>query len=271
MGKIISCRIRGASRRAELALQGEPMATLLTSSSSSTVAARDVRSRSLDRSDRRFYPAMAAAIVLAEAVGFGHSEHARIAGHHALQPMAILHVALFSGWLALFLVQTLLVATGRTRVHRRLGILAAAVAGLMVVTAPPLAIDLARRGVASSDPLAFLFTMLVDVVVFGVLVACGIHFRRRVEWHKRLMLLATTSLLPPGISRWPIAVASPGPVIMGVMVAFLAAAPVRDLWTGRRMHGVSLWGGIALRLSVPVRLAIAYSAPWHRVAAWLIR
>lgn len=247
------------------------MATLLTPSPSGTLSARDVPSRSRDRADRWFYPAMAAAVIAAEAVGFGHSERARVAQHHALEPMAILHAALFSGWLGLFLVQTLLAATGRVRFHRRLGVVAATIAALMVVTAPPLAIDLARRGVASSDPLAFLFTMLADLVAFALFVGCGIHSRRHVESHRRLMLLATTSLLPPGIGRWPIAIANPGPVIMAVMVAFLAAAPVRDLLMRRPMHRVSLWGGIAVLLSVPVRLAIAYSAPWHRVAAWLLR
>jgi uncharacterized membrane protein YozB (DUF420 family) len=244
------------------------MATLLTPSPSGALAARAVPVRALDR---WFYPGMAVAIVLAEAVGFGHSERGRIAGHPALHPMAILHITLFAGWLPLFLVQTFLVATGRPRFHRRLGAVAATVAGLMLVTAPPLAIDLARRGVASSDPLAFLFIMLVDLLMFAIFAGSGIYFRRRAETHKRLMLLATMSLLPPGISRWPIAIASPGPVIMGVMVVFLVAAPVRDLWARRRMHAVSLWGGVALLLSVPVRMAIAYSAPWHRVAAWLIR
>lgn len=247
------------------------MATLLTPSPSAALPARDVPVRLLVRSDRWFYPGMAGAIVLAEAVGFWHSERGRIAGHHALHPMAVVHITLFSGWLALFLVQTLLVATGRTRIHRTLGLAAAAVAGLMLATAPPLAIDLARRGVASSDPLAFLFIMLMDLPLFAVFVASGIYLRRRAETHKRLMLLATMSLLPPGISRWPIAIANPGPVIMGVMLAFLVAAPVRDLWTRRRIHAVSLWGGVAVLLSVPVRIAIAYSAPWHRVAAWLIR
>jgi hypothetical protein len=247
------------------------MATLLTPSPSGTLAERAVPVRPVARSDRWFYPGMAAAIVLAEVAGFWHSERGRIAGHHALHPMAVVHITLFSGWLVLFLVQTILVAIGRMRFHRRLGVVAATVAALMLVTAAPLAIDLARRGVLSSDPLAFLFIMLVDLVMFAVFAGSGIYFRRRAETHKRLMLLATMSLLPPGISRWPIAIANPGPVIMGALAMFLLAAPVRDRWARRRMHPVSLWGGVALLLSVPVRMAIAYSAPWHRAAEWLIR
>jgi hypothetical protein len=247
------------------------MATLLTPSPSAALPARDVPVRSLVRSDRWFYPGMAVAILMAEAVGFGHSERGRIAGHHALHPMAVVHIALFSGWLVLFLVQTLLVATGRTRIHRTLGLATAAVAGLVLATAPPLAIDLARRGVASSDPLAFLFIMLMDLLMFAVFLGSGIYFRRRAETHKRFMALATMSLLPPGISRWPIAIAPPAPVIMSAMVAFLVAAPLRDRWSRRRMQPVSVWGGVALLLSIPIRFAIAYSAPWHRLGEWLIR
>src|SRR5512138_219552 len=111
---------------------GGPMATLLNPSPGSTLAGREIPARSRARSDRWFHPGMAVAIVLAEAVGFWHSERARIAGHHALHPMAVVHITLFSGWLALFLVQTLLVATGRSRLHRRLGVVAATVAGLML-------------------------------------------------------------------------------------------------------------------------------------------
>lgn len=247
------------------------MATLSIPSPSGAAEARDLAARSHARAGRWFHPGMAAAIVLAEAVGFSHSERARVAGHHALRPMVAFHIVLFGTWLVLFLAQTLLVATGRTRFHRRLGVVAATVAGFMVATAPPLAIDLARRGVASSDPLAFLFIMLVDLLMFAVFVGAGIHFRRRAEAHKRFMLLATTSLLPPGISRWPVAIAHPAPVLMAAMVAFVAAAPVRDLLARRRMHPVSLWGGVALLLTVPVRMAIAYSAPWHRLAEWLIQ
>jgi hypothetical protein len=47
--------------------------------------------------------------------------------------------------------------------------------------------------------------------------------------HKRLMLLAMVSMLPPSISRWPIAVKQPAPVIMGDVLLFLAAAPISDL------------------------------------------
>jgi hypothetical protein len=184
--------------------------------------------------------------------------------------MAIVHVTLFSGWIILFLVQTLLVATGNSRVHRRLGVAAAVLATIMVLTAPPLAVGLARRGQPPGDSIAFLFILIVTVVEFAVFAAAGIYYRRRAETHKRLMLLATTSLLPPGVSRWPIAIANPGPVITSALVVFLAATPLHDLWARRRVHPVSLWGGVALVALQPLSFAMAQSAIWHRIGHWLI-
>ena len=218
----------------------------------------------------RFYVAMAFAALIIEFVGFSHSRQQRIAAHFELSRAATLHATLFSVWIVLFVVQTALVATRHTRVHRRLGVIAAIVALMMVTLAPPLAVDFARRGVAK-DPLTFLLVMLVDVLMFTVFVGAGLLFRRTPDAHKRFMLLATASLLPPGVSRWPIAVANPGPPIVIVLVLFLGLVAVYDRWTRGRMHPVTLWGGVALLASIPVRFAVAQTSAWHRVADWLIR
>jgi hypothetical protein len=83
------------------------------------------------------------------------------------------------------------------------------------------------------------------------------------------MLLALISILPPAVSRWPMAVNRPA-VIAIVMVAFLAAAPVADLVSGLRVHPVSLWGGLVVIASMPVRFAVSTTHTWHRIASWLI-
>jgi hypothetical protein len=254
-----------------LPLEDRSVVTLLTSSRDSAGNAVRTRAIPLRQPSRWFYASMAVAIFLAEFVGFSHSQRERSAAGLTLNPMAVLHASLFSSWIVLFLVQTLLVPTGHSRLHRRIGVAAAVLAGIMVITALPLAVDLARRGQPPGDSLAFLFLILLDVVGFAVFTAAGIYHRRRPETHKRLMLLATTSLLPPGVSRWPIAVGSPGPVVMLALAMFIAVTPLHDLWARRRVHPVSLWGGLALLVSMPLRLAVGQSAMWHRIGNWLIR
>jgi hypothetical protein len=189
-----------------------------------------------------------------------------------LSPAAELHAVLFAGWLAIFCAQTVLIATRRVRVHRRLGVLAALWATTMLVTGPPLAVNLAKRGLPTgTDPLVFLLVMFVDLLVFGAFVVAGVLWRRQAEVHKRFMLLAMTALLPPGIGRWAIAERNPAPVVTVALIAFLAAPLVADRLAGRRISRVSLWGGIVLFASVPVRFAVGQTAMWHDVARWLTR
>ncbi|HEY6059359.1 MAG TPA: hypothetical protein VIV10_02130 [Gemmatimonadales bacterium] len=222
------------------------------------------------RSGRWYYVGIAVAALAVTFAGFAHSFYLRPASMPALTPLVVVHGTVFSCWVLLFLTQTTLIATGHTRVHRRLGVAGAGLAVLIVVLGPMVAIPAARRGALPGDPLAFLLVMLGDLLLFAVFVAAGISQRHHSETHKRLMVLATVNLLPPAISRWPVAVGHPA-VIGAVLLAFLAAAPVRDLLTRRRMHPVSLWGGLAVLLSVPVRFALSQTVAWHRVASWLIR
>ena len=219
---------------------------------------------------RRFYVWMATAVVVAVALGFGRSIPRRLAGSGALSLPVLLHALLFLGWVLIFLVQVGLIARGRIRVHRRLGAMAAALGAAMLVTAPPLATAAAARGSLPGDPLAFLLVMMMDLVFFGFFVAAGVYSRRRAETHKRFMLLATLSLLPPAVSRWPIADVHPALVTVPMLV-LLTAAPLDDLRRHCRPHPVSLWGGIAYLVSIPVRFAVAATPAWHHFARWLIR
>jgi uncharacterized membrane protein YozB (DUF420 family) len=222
------------------------------------------------RSARWFYVGVAIAALVTVFVSFAPSFYLRPATKPALTLRVVAHGTLFSSWLVLFFVQTALAATGRIRYHRRLGLAAAGLAVIMVVTGPMIAVALARRGAPPGDPLAFMLIILVDLLFFGMFVGAAIYYRRQPEVHKRLMLLATISMLPPGLSRWPIAVRHPT-VIPAVVVLFLGAALAFDFWTRRRIHPATLWGGLAFIVSMPVRFAIAPTAAWHQLASWLIR
>jgi hypothetical protein len=64
---------------------------------------------------------------------------------------------------------------------------------------------------------------------------------------------------------------APAPVSMGVLLLFLAAAPIADLLARRRLNRVSLRGGAAVLVSLPLRFALAQTTLWHMFASWLIR
>jgi len=60
-------------------------------------------------------------------------------------------------------------------------------------------------------------------------------------------------------------------IIPAVVLAFVAAIAVRDRLVWHRFRAISVWGGLALALSLPLRLAVSQTATWHTFARWLVR
>jgi hypothetical protein len=187
--------------------------------------------------------------------------------------LILVHATVFASWIVLFGVQTTLVATHRTRIHRRVGIGAAVLAALMLALGYTTAIGGARTGYApipGVDALAFLTVPLGDLVVFAALVGAGLYWRGRADVHKRLMWLATAALTFPAVTRVP-HVRGKTPVIFAVFIVILLVAPVYEWLARGRAHRVSAWGAAAVFLTLPARHAIGQTAWWHSFAAWLIR
>src|SRR5262249_62147626 len=85
------------------------------------------------RRERIFFTGMAAVLLIIVFAGFSRTFYLRPFFHpEPLIPLLILHGILFSSWLALFVLQTTLVVTKRTRTHIRLGIAGMALAASMV-------------------------------------------------------------------------------------------------------------------------------------------
>src|SRR5690606_26204675 len=125
---------------------------------------------------RRFYLAMAAAVTLVVFLGFGQRYYLRAFGDAPpLRPLVHVHAAIFTLWLLLFLAQTALVAPGRVRTHRRLGIIGAALVPVMLGAGLAAAISGARNGWNPGGPfddaLAFLVVPFFDILTFTAFAA----------------------------------------------------------------------------------------------------
>ena len=89
-----------------------------------------------------------------------------------------------------------------------MGWVTAALAVVMVIVGTTAGIVSMRGQVEAGNvdqALAFLTTPLFSMVVFATLVAAAIQLRRDAQTHKRLMLLATISILDAAIARLPFA------------------------------------------------------------------
>jgi hypothetical protein len=225
--------------------------------------------------ERRFFSAMALAMLATVFVGFAPSFFLRplFPGWPApAESIFYVHGVVFAAWIALLVTQALLVSAGRTDLHRRLGVIGAALAVVMVVLGTVAALVAARRATGfvgvPVPPLQFLAIPLFDMVLFPCFVALGIAQRRTPQNHKRWMLLATIALLAAAIARWPV-LSGFGPLaFFGLTDLFVVALAVWDLRTRKRLHPVTLWGGLALILSQPLRLVISATDGWQAFARW---
>jgi hypothetical protein len=235
----------------------------------SSVAARVTpRAR---KSDRVFFTTMAVAMTAGVFAGFGRTYAHRIAAG-TTTPLIHIHGAVFAAWMIFFVAQTTLVAAGRTRLHRQLGVAGAFLAALMVVVGTVTGVVAARHGYHGPNPndvsaLSFLlFAPLRDMLVFGSLTGAAIVLRRELESHKRLMVMATLGgLAPAGFVR-----IAGDAVGIAVILTLLIAGPVYDWLVHRRLYGAYLWGIAVTILSSAVFEALADGATWQAFARTLV-
>lgn len=226
------------------------------------------------RRERWFYVAMSIAAVITVFAGFAPTYYLRpYYNSTPLIPLLHLHGMVFTSWLALFMVQTTLVAAHRTDIHRRLGILGGVIASFMVLIGFTTAVIRAGQGatpVPGVSSLSFLVVPLGDMLVFAILVGAGFYYRRRPDVHKRLMMLATISILAAAIARLPFAIMQAGPpAFFGFTDVFVLACIVYDLFTLKRVHRATLFGAILIIASQPLRLMLGGTQAWLSFAGWL--
>ncbi len=233
------------------------------------------------RAESRFFSGMAAALAITVLFGFARTYYLRpivgepnSPGEHSLTPLIHVHGVLFTGWLALLLVQARLVAHGRISWHRRLGWIGALLASSMIVVGILTALHGVLRGVSPGgmDPRRFLVVPLFAILLFAGFVTGAVVARREPAAHKRLMLLATIALLPPALARWIVVYLGLGPpVVLAVSTLFVVPLVLWDLSTRGRLHAATLWGGLVVVASGPLRLAIANTDVWVKFAEDLVR
>ena len=229
--------------------------------------------------ERRFYGGMAIAIVAVAILGFARTYFLRpllptpTPAPPGLTHLVHLHAFLLTGWVLLLFAQTRLVAAQRIDLHRRAGIFGLAMAIAIVGVGVLVALHAVIRGVApfGMDPHRFLVVPLVAITLFAVFVVAGVRARRRdPQAHKRYMLLGTIALLPPAVARWALLLGLGPPVVLAVAALFIVPLVVWDWKVLGRIHPVTLWGGLAIVASGPLRLLVSRTDEWLAVSHWLV-
>jgi hypothetical protein len=223
--------------------------------------------------ERVFYTTMAFAILIVIFVGFSRTFYLRpyFFPEHLI-PLLILHGTIFSSWMALFVTQTTLVATKNTRIHMKLGVAGLVIAILMLLVGTYTALVRAKGPSPLPDvnPLAFLTIPLGDMLVFGILFGAAYYYRKKLDTHKRLMLLASIALLPAGVARWPLHfIETGGPLVFyGLADLFIVPCLIFDIITRGKPHRATVLGGALIVASHPLRLIIGGTHAWLVFATW---
>jgi hypothetical protein len=223
---------------------------------------------------RYYYLTFGLVVVALIFAGFAKTYYLKgVFGTAELPWLLHLHGLLMSAWLVLFLVQTTLVEQHRVDIHRKLGVFGAFLVATIVVVNPIVAVRAASLGHAPPGvpPLPFLAVPLFDVVTFAGCVIAALLYRRRPELHKRLMLVATISILGPGLGRIPIdALLKAGPLAyFGITDLILIAAAAYDWRKHGKLSPAFLWGGLFVIISHPLRLFLSGTSAWLAFAHWL--
>ena len=213
--------------------------------------------RGIGRSHLSFFFAAHVVLLVAVLLGFSPSFYLRPFFHHVAQLPALLYVhgAVLTGWFLLTVVQGWMIRAQELRLHRRLGYVAAGYAAIVIAFGILANLRLISEIDSPDDgENIVVWGNFFTLLMFAVFVSIAVAFRKKPAAHKRLILLASMSIVGPALARfprWPIfaggmdAGINYGIAGLLIMFAFLLAY---DVVTLKRPHPAS-WVGMVLILA----------------------
>ncbi len=192
---------------------------------------------------RYFYITMA--LVFAALVVWGFSRTVNDNLFHAAPPRPFLlwiHGAAFSAWVVFFIAQSALVRVHKVSVHRLVGWFGAGLATVMIPLGVAIAVIMARFDIVvhhQPDAEAFLAIPFYDMIAFGTCIGLAIYWRKRPEYHRRLVFIATVGLMDAALGRFDYLFNHN--LFYPCLNLLIVLGMVRDLAVDRRINKVYLY------------------------------
>ncbi len=224
--------------------------------------------------DRYFYFGMSLLILVLVTATFSTTVPKRLFHPKIVPPFLVwLHGAVFFGWVLFFILQSGLVKIRKTRWHRTLGwfgvALGVAVAGLGVSTTIVMHRFEFLTLHQGQDAIASISIPFWDIACFAIVFSLAVLLRKKVEYHRRLMLIASCALTAAAWGRLPESVLPGFWFYTGVDLLIVLGA-ARDLIVNRKIHRAYL---VALPLFIAGQIAISQITGaewWERFARALL-
>ena len=221
-----------------------------------------------------FYVAFAWVAIVAAVAGFSTTYWMPMARRTFAGPaIAHIHGLFLASWIALLTAQVHFARAKKIRVHQRLGNLSLPLALAMTLSGYAIGMFATRRDVANrvgDFPYSGLIGTVSGMTILLAFVGAAYATRKRPDWHKRFMLLATVAVLWPAWFRWRHFMPwVPWPDFwLGFVVSdsLIVIAAVRDRLKFGRVHPVYAWFGSALMAEQLFEILAFDSGPWRVVA-----
>jgi len=213
--------------------------------------------------DDRFFLRAAIAMALTVAAGFSLQLAAGRSTFHS--PLLVhAHAVTFMGWVTLYLLQNVFVATDQMALHRRLGWIGAAWLVPMLVLGCWVTAAMVRRGQVPFffRPLQFLVFDPVTLFGFIGLTIAAVSLRRETMWHRRLHYCGMSLLLGPAFGRLlPLPLLQPWAweTVFAATLIFPAVGMVCDIRRTGRVHPAWRWGIGTMFACFALTEAVTYS------------
>jgi hypothetical protein len=232
----------------------------------------------------RFYLFMSTLYFAVVLIGFSRSFYLKSYFDFPTLPVHLyLHGIALTSWFSLALLQPWLIRNRQAGLHRRLGVIGAALAVSVVLTG---LWTVALRDAPEIDQYPTRAAgNLASLLMFLSCVSFGLFFRKNPETHKRLMLLGSIPILAPALDRlaripvmnefWgKILYWFPAPPEVAFAVLsflfLLLLVVANDLISQRRVHKGTVIGLLSIFVVAPAMTFLLVSSGfWIRMVHWI--
>ena len=209
--------------------------------------------------DKYFYFFMSLLITAVVVYGFSQTANDNLLHPTVPRPLLLsIHAVVFCTWVVFYIFQSGLVVTHNVRVHRLTGWFGVALGIVMPVLGVAITIVMFRFKVHQLQLSRIAPSMVIsffDMTAFFIPFALAVYWRKKPEFHRRLMLLASCALSAAAFARFPFEPYVYYWFYAGVDLLILLGV-ARDLIVNQRVHPVYIY---ALPAFVLCQIAVEYT------------
>lgn len=223
--------------------------------------------------EHRFFWGMSVLMAFVVFIGFAPTYFLASAFHAKplAAPIVAIHGAVLTSWIVLLVVQTSLAASGRTDIHRKLGVVGLALAPSVVLLGVLVANEMLRRlWIAPGFDAKLTYAVaLSEILGFAVPTGFAFLLRRKPAFHRRLVLVGTIAMMTAGFGRWPVhfLLHKPLPAMLASF-GLLLLLVIYDLLSMQRIHLATALGSAWVILVELSAVAFDHTAAWQTFAIY---